>query len=232
MDQACTLLAIALPAVPATIRVQLKWTFGVDLDVLCRFYVEYSGTAPTTAQLNTMATAVATAWNSDLAPQTCNQATLTEVILEDLTSSTSAVGSATVTHVGSNGNWSGTLASAMLINFLVSRRYRGGKPRMYHPPMASSSLTNPDQWGSTNLAAFQTGWNSFLTAVLAAVWTGGGSLAQVSVSYYDGFTVFTGPTGRARNIPKLRTGGPVIDTVGSAVANARPANQRRRLGKR
>ena len=223
---------MALPAVPSVVRVQLKFTFGVDLDVLSRFYVEYTGSAPTNAQMVTFATAVASAVNTDLSSQYCNQCTLTEVIAEDLTSSTGAVGSATVSYGGSNGSWGGTLSSALLINFLIQRRYRGGKPRIYFPPPSNSQLTNPDQWSSSFLTTFSTHWGSFMTAVLAAVWTGGGSLSQVSVSYYEGFTAFAGPTGRYRNIPKLRTGGPVIDAVSSTAINQRPANQRRRLGKR
>jgi hypothetical protein len=223
---------VALPAVPSTIRVQWKGSQSVDLDIINRMYFQYSGSSPTAAQLNTMASTVATAWNSDMGSVTNSGYTLTEVIIEDLNSSTGAVGTATVSHGGPRGGNGSSLAQAMLVNFTLARRYRGGKPRIYLPPPASTDYNTPDAWTTGVITATTTAIQSFISGIIAAVWTGGGTLTQVNVSYYEGFTVFTGPTGRARNIPKLRTGGPQVDAITSSAANIKPANQRRRLGKR
>lgn len=222
----------ALPAVPSTVRVQLKHTFGVDNDLMVRFYLQYSGSAPTAAQLNTFCTAIATAWNSDMAAQISSLVTLVEVIAEDLSSSTGATGSWSGTHSGTSGTTEIPLSTAMLVNFTIARRYRGGKPRMYWPPPNGGDLTSPSAWSTATITAWNTALGSFFTAAEAAVWTGGGTLSQVNVSYYSGFTAFKGPTGRYRNIATLRTGGPVVDAITSVTANGKPANQRRRLGKR
>lgn len=222
----------ALPPVPSTIRVQWKHTFTPDVDVLCRMYFQYSGTSPTDAELATMASSIVTAWGTDMKGVTNTSTTLTEVIIEDLNTSTGAIGTATASTAGTRGTWSGGITTCMLVNFTVARRYRGGKPRVYLPPMQSSDLTNAANWSGGATTAATSGIQSFIAAIIAAVWSGGGSLTQVNVSYYSGFTVFTGPTGRARNIPKLRTGGPQVDAVTSVTANGRVGSQRRRAGKR
>jgi hypothetical protein len=225
-------LVPALPAVADTIRVQLKHTWGTDADLMVRFYVQYTGSAGTTALYNTFATAIATAWNTDFASNVNNATTLVEVIVEDLTSSSSPSGSWSGSHAGSGGGLETTLATAMLLNASIARRYRGGKPRMYWPAPGGSALVSPSAWQTATITAWNTAISSFMTAVFAAGWSGAGTLSGVNVSYYSGFTVFTGPTGRARNIPKLRTGGPVTDAITGWTANGKPANQRRRLGKR
>jgi hypothetical protein len=210
----------------------LKHTWGADNDLMCRFYISYSGVAGTTALYNTFAGAIAAAWNTDMASNINNATALVEVIVEDLSSSTSPSGSWSGSHSGSGGGLETTLATAMLSNMTISRRYRGGKPRMYWPPPGGSALVSPSGWQTATITAWNTALAAFFTAVLAAGWSGAGTLTQVNVSYYSGFTPFKGPSGRYRNIPNLRTGGPVTDTVTSNVANGKPANQRRRLGKR
>lgn len=222
----------ALPSVPSTIRVQWKGSWGTDLDLISRMYFEYAGTSPTATQCATLASAIETAWASHMAGVTNNGFALTEVIVEDLNSSSGASGVWSGSTAGTNGSTNLATNTAMLINFTIARRYRGGKPRVYVAPPGGSSLASPTAWTTAVVTAETSAFQAFVTAIIAAVWTGGTSLEQVNVSYYSGFTVFTGPTGRARNISKLRTAGPQVDPITGIAANGRPANQRRRLGKR
>lgn len=222
----------ALPPVPLTVRLQLKHTFGGDTDLMFRIYVSYTGSAPTDAECTTFAGAVASAWSAHLASQICGNVDLVEVVAEDLSSASAGVGLWTGSDASSGGVWDGALSTASLINFQIARRYRGGKPRVYLPPMGSAALTSPKLWNSTYQGNMTTGFTAFITAILAAGWSGAGTLTQVNVSYYSGFTVFMTPSGRARNIPKLRTGGPVTDPVVGIACNAVPASVRKRLGKR
>jgi hypothetical protein len=222
----------ALPAVASTLRVQMKHTWATDADLMCRFYVQYAATEGTAAEYATFATAVATAWNSNLAAIISSQVTLVEVIVEDLTSSSAPSGTWTGSHAGTESSGTIPTSVATLLNFTIARRYRGGKPRMYLPPPGNSQLTSSVQWTSAFITAAESAWTAFIAAVVGAGWSGSGTLAQVNVSYYEGFTPFEGPTGRYRNIAKLRTAGPAIDTITGSSVNARPANQRRRLGKR
>jgi hypothetical protein len=115
-----------------------------------------------------------------------------------------------------------------MIQFNIARRYRGGKPKIFLPAGVAADISNTNTWGSTFLATANTDWAAFAAAVLAAGWTGAGTLTHVNVSYYTGFTVVTNPvTHRARNVPTLR-GAPVVDTVISYAAEVDIASQRRR----
>jgi hypothetical protein len=56
--------------------------------------------------------------------------------------------------------------------------------------------------------------------------------AQVIVSYYQGYNAPTTlPSGRVKQTPKLRVGGPVVDTVTGQNAAVKIASQRKRLGR-
>jgi len=54
------------------------------------------------------------------------------------------------------------------------------------------------------------------------------TLAEVNVSYYAGFTLHTGTTGRVRNVPTPRAV-PLVDPVTSQITRAGIGQVRRRL---
>lgn len=221
-----------LPAAGAVIRVQLKATQAEDLDVLSRFYLGYSGPAPTDAQLNTFCTAVGTAWNSDLAAIHATNVTLVEVLAEDLSTLSAAVGLAVVAHAGTDASGALPSGAATLINFAIARRYRGGKPRIYLPAGASDKLYDGQKWQAAFVTAVNTAWAAFITACQAAPWSGATVTGQVNVSYYAGFASAQNPvTKRWRNynLPRVT---PVVDSVVSIATSARIASQRRRYGGR
>jgi hypothetical protein len=221
----------ALPDVAQVVRIQLRHTLESDTDVLPRFYLNYAGSAPTDAQLNTFCTSIATAWNSDLSPFHGSEVTLTEVLAVDLSTATSAVGAAGVSHAGSRSGGPLPAGTAALLNFAISRRYRGGRPKMFMPAFTVTDILNAQSWATTAPGNLLTAWNSFMTAVLAAGWSGAGTLTQVNVSYYEGFTVYNPGGGkRAKNVPTPRAT-PVVDLIIATSVSIRPASQRRRLGK-
>ena len=52
---------------------------------------------------------------------------------------------------------------------------------------------------------------------------------QVNVSYYEGFEVVTDlRTGRSRDVPQLRPGGPAVDKITGFSINPKLGSQRRR----
>src|SRR5579864_3435693 len=83
----------ALPPAADVIRVAMKVSGGGDSDIVSRFYLQYSGTAPTNAQLVTFAASVNSAFTADLRGLMNSGMALVEVLCEDLTSSSGAVGS-------------------------------------------------------------------------------------------------------------------------------------------
>jgi hypothetical protein len=218
----------ALPNVPGTLKVALSGITNSPLPWLSRFFVNYTGTAPTAAQLTTFNAAVNTAYGADLKSLAGNAITLTQVESIDLTSSTGAVAINTVSTAGTRGTDYLPTQVAHVVSYEIARRYRGGHPRGYWPFGIHTDITSPDDWNSSFLSASLTGFNAFFAAIVAAGWSGAGTLTHCNVSYYEGFTVVTSPTtGRARNIPTTRVT-PLIDTVTSIVPRASVGTQRRR----
>lgn len=160
--------------------------------------------------------------------------TLTEVLAQDLSSDTGAVGTATVSLTGDRSGGPLPAEVVSLINFVVARRYRGGKPRIYLPYGTDSDILDPQHWEAAFVTALTTAWGSFITDSFAAVWTGGGPLEQVVVSYYLGSTgdlTGTMPYIRGHTKPTLRAA-PVNYPITGFSVNPVPASQRRREGRR
>jgi hypothetical protein len=218
----------ALPDVPSVLRFDMHFTIGEDLHAKDRFFMSYTGTAPTNAQLTTLAGAVATAYDTDLKNQAAADRTLTEIVITDLTSATASVGSDAVAIVGTLAGPGLPGNISTLESLGVTRRYRGGHPRIYWPFGGESVQLDDQKWTVAFVNGLDTQLALFYTAVKAAVWAGGGVLSQVNVSYYEGFTVHTGVTGRARNVSTVRLV-PLIDPVVGHQVRQGLASQRKRL---
>lgn len=202
--------------------------YGNDTNVISRFFLRYGGSAPTSAQLATFASTLNTAWSTNLKPLCQAQAALRRHDIEDLSSSTAAIGSAASLQGGTRTGTQLPGSTALVAAYQIARRYRGGHPRGYWPFGAEADLNSPQDWTAAFLTACTTGLNAYFAAAIAGGWTGAGTIDHVNVSYYNGFTVVTNPiTGRARNVPKLRTT-PVVDTVTNVVARNILGTQRRR----
>jgi hypothetical protein len=217
-----------LPAVPQVLRCTLKYTLGGDTDLINRFHILYDGGPPTTANLVTLATDIANAWAARIATIFTDGLALEEVTLEDLTSDTSAVGSWTGTQLGTNGSDPLSAGAALVLQMKIARRYRGGHPRIYWGGLDQADLATPQTWSAGALSTWPPLFLDFF-ADIEAMSAGGTELLNiVNVSYFEGFTPFEYPSGRYRNIPKLRTGGPVVDIVTGFTMNPKVASQRRR----
>lgn len=217
-----------LPHVTGVIRVSLVGIYGATGEAVTRFFIRYSGTTPTQAQINTFAAAVGTAWGTNLKPLHGGQYELLHVEAADLSSATAPIGLATVNIGGTRTGSPLSAGTALVAAYQIARRYRGGHPRGYWAFGVSADLTGSQQWSDTFVSACNTGLSAFFTALNADGWTGAGTLDHVNVSYFSGFHVVTDPiTGRARNVPTLR-GTPLVDTVTNIVARSAPGSQRRR----
>jgi hypothetical protein len=192
-----------------------------------RNYFTYSGGAPT----GTECTAAATQWfseiQSNIMPLVDSNIFLTEATVIDLSSDTGNEG----VHSGSQagGDSSGKVPEDVcaVIGHTIGRRYRGGKPKTFLPPGGEGALADLKSWTSDFTSALDAAWGSMIADFLAFT-TGGLSLVNiVNVSYYHGFTVFTTPSGRARNIPTPRAT-PVVDDITGHTVNGTVGSQRRR----
>jgi hypothetical protein len=218
-----------LPDVPKVIKTALIFTDGINVDIVTRFYLEYSGAAPGSDDLDTYAQAVKDEFETDLLGDLNENLALIRVECIDLSTTSSAEGSWVGSLPGTATDPPNAVSVALVSSYEIARRYRGGHPRGYWPLGQSTNLATPQTWDSGFVATIHTQLSAFFTGIRAAVWTGGGSLVHVNVSYFEGFTVVTDPvTGRARNVPTVR-GTPLIDTVTSRIERIRIGTQRRRL---
>lgn len=211
-----------------TLRVALGWNIGGGAAAATRFFIHYTGTAPTNADLATFDAAIITAYGTNLKSLCDTGNLLTSVHSIDLDSSTGAVDTASASQGGTRGSSFIGASTSLVCSYRVARHYRGGHSRGYWPFGIQTDLTDRNSWSTSFLTACDTGLGAFFTAVLAAGWGAAGTLTQANVSYYHGFSVVTSPTtGRARNVPTLR-GTPLIDTVTSRKSQSSVGSQRRR----
>ena len=210
---------------------RLKFTVGSDLDVIPRSYWEYTGTAPTDAQLVTMATGIFSSNASGFGSLLADSSYFTGVELVDLSSDTAAIGEYFSSHTGTRGAGELPASAAADIAFSIARRYRGGKPHTELPFGIASDLQTGQTWTSSFITAAQGQWTNLVASMTSELWTGGGTISQVNVSYYGppNRTV-TSSTGRVRTISTTRTT-PLIDPVLSFACQSRLGTVRRRLGK-
>jgi len=218
----------ALPDVPGVIRNVLKFTTSEDTKAAIRFFLAYTGGAPTNAELATFAAGIGTAFAAQLIGLGSDSVGLQTVTSTDLTSSTAAEGEAAPEVTCTRGATINTSDACLLQSLHINRRFRGGHPRIYWPFGVQGDLLNGQEWSSTFTGECLTGLTAFFNDVVALTWSGGSITNQVAVSYYSGFTVHDGITGRARNVSTPRTSA-LVDIVTEYTIRAGIASQRRRL---
>lgn len=223
----------ALPPAPSVIRLEFLQTLNATTNSFLRLHFEYSGSAPTVAQLNTFATACFSAWGTNVSPSQSIDTVLTEVTAVDLTSSSSAAGSHSGSQAGGIASDALPADTSFLVGYTIPRRYRGGKPRSYLNVGAIGDLQNSQTWTTGFVAGITSAWNALIAACNAAVWTGGGSLTQVNVGYYGppNITITNPVTHRSRTVSTTLTA-PNIDAIVSTTYSGRIASQRRRSGRK
>lgn len=215
-----------LPVVAGVARYDFLQKVGDDLHVLNRIFMSCtSGFTFAAAALE--AGHAATAWGSTIAGWQTTDVALEEVTVTDLNSMSGAVGSVGSTVVGGQTPPAVPGSVALVVDHQIARRYRGGKPKTFVAGVRAQFLHNEQEWDGTFIAGTGATWDAFIADIVTG--THIAATEQVSVSYYEGFTVVISPTtGRARNVAKLRVGGPVTDPILASNGNVRPGSQRRR----
>jgi hypothetical protein len=215
-----------LPASPC-VRCRLIYTQNDAFEAGSRFYLSYTGSAPSGTDCTTLATDIAGAWLSNIAPLVAIDFSLTEVDVLDIT-----------TESGLSGQWNGTNGGgrtgtappsncATNVEFGIARRYRGGKPRMFLPPGVSADQVDAGHWSSTFLTAVNTGVEAFFNEIAGLTVGTMGTLAHVNLSYYKGFTNIANSSGRERAVPTYRPAA-LLDPIVGYSAKALIGSQRRR----
>lgn len=194
---------VPLPDIPC-LRVRMTGTDDAGNDWGTRFYLSYTGSAPTGANCATIATDIAAAWATDLASLVSTGITLTEVDVLDIATDSGLSGQWTGADAGTRSGNSLPVQCCFNVEYGIARRYRGGKPRAYWPFGTETDQHNMASWTTTLVTAVNTGIAAFFTAVQALSVGAVGTLTHVNLSYYKGFTNITNSSGRERAVPTYR----------------------------
>jgi hypothetical protein len=220
---------LATPPLPdeACVRVKLDYTQTDGFLGGSRFYIAYSGSAPTGGNLNTLAGDIETAWVAQLAPIINDEWSLTEVDCQDIATDSGASGFWTGSEAGSASGTPLPAQVAATIEYDIARRYRGGKPRMYLPPPVTGSQATAATWSSGYQSSLQASVADFFAAIAALTIGSMGTLSHINLSYYQGYTNVEIPGRRARSIPTYRSVAK-SDAVTGYAAKLRMSSQKRR----
>lgn len=218
--------AVPLPDTPC-VRVRLIYNQETSKSAGNRFYLSYTGGPPTGADCATIASGIATAWNTNLASLVWDGNSLQEVDVLDIASDSGLSGQWTGSDSGSRSGAFLPDSVAFNIEFGIARRYRGGKPRIFFPFGVQGDLHDQSNWLNTFTPTVQTNVEAFFTAC-QALSSGSTSIANhVNLSYYKGFTNFLGPSGRERAVPTYRATA-LSDVIVGYSAKQLVGSQRRR----
>jgi len=216
----------ALPFVAQCLRSRILWHDANDNNISTSLYWRFSGAGPDAAEaitlghdLHTLVVAQDGLYSLDVE--------VLGVEITDLSTNMGGQGTYLSTHQGTRTGTPQVGAAAVLANYTINRRYRGGKPRSYWPWGTVTDLSSPQTWSSGSITAFQTGLTAIITGFVGATAGSTAVTDHVNISYYEGFTTFTTPSGRMKNLSKLRAT-PVVDVIQSSSISATPGSQRRR----
>lgn len=216
-----------LPEIPC-LRVRLGYNLLSGTEMGNRFYLSYSGSAPSAANCVTLAGDIASAWNARIPPICYINQVLAEVDVQDIATNTGAFGTVSVSHAGTLTGGTLTSNTATNVEYDIARRYRGGKPRIFWPPPDDTALASEDKWSSTFIGQVNTVTSEFFSDIEALTVGSMGTLQHVNISYYAGFTNVTNSSGRTRAAPKYRSPTAKVDPITGYACKAVVGSQRRR----
>lgn len=218
-----------LPDVAKVVKIALTFSLDEDLGAKVNFFKRYTGTAPTPTEMVTFAGAIRGRFDTDdvKSLMTVDYA-LEQVECIDLSSSTAAVGVDSTAVTGTRAGDIVPASACMVISHAVARRFRGGHPRNYWPFGVQADMQDAQTWTDAFVTEVDGIMDTFYGGINAEGWAAAGGISSVNVSYYEGFTVFIGPTGRARNVSTPRAV-PVVDTITAHSPRHGIGSQRGRL---
>jgi hypothetical protein len=218
-----------MPTVPGVIKVTWVLSLDEDTDIINLTHLAYHGGSPNSIGLDAMAASLGTSWGTNMAPHVTGAVTLQRIDTEDLASASGAVAS---TNIGTAGGLAGPqLPAAVAVNVQkrIARRYRGGKPKNFIVAGNNAMLFDHQSWTAAFASTVALAWLAVEHSQDGVMYSPITIDGPVSVSYFSGFTPVTNPTtGRVRNVPKLRVGGPVVDPVIGYHGQTKLGTQRRR----
>jgi hypothetical protein len=217
------------PDHPNVLRVTTTWELGSDLNAQSRMHFAFTGTNPSDASCATLATSAHASAVTNLVPLLGTESSLKGVEFTDLTSPSSGTGEHIALTTGTRSGSDTPAGAAVLMNIKISRRYRGGKPRVYWPLGTASDIDTPTNWLSGSVSAFLAGTAQYIDDIIALTNAGTTLGPLVNISNYAGFnTVGPDLERRFKYPPALRSSAIAPDVFTGISINPRIGSQRRR----
>lgn len=217
-----------LPPAVGVFRASIEWQVGSDLNVNSHSFWTYTGPI--------MDNSDAASWAADILGYAAAQFvdllhtanSIEAVTVQDLSSSMGGVGTTAGSHAGTAGGDNLPAGTAVLVNFPISRHYRGGKPKVYLPLGNATNLQTPSEWTATFKTDVDAAWAAFAASVIGTSGEPQSATGQVNVSYYSGY----GPARTRSNghsfYPAALRAVPHLDPIAAGVCSLKPSSQRRR----
>lgn len=194
---------VPLPDVPC-VRCRI---FGVDAtgnDWGSRFYLSYSGSAPSGADCTTLAGDVFGAFATHCQGLISTATEAQECDVLDIASHAGFSGQNTGAFFGTRSGTALPAQVATNVEYGIARRYRGGKPRAYWPFGVDGDMLDVAHWASAFVDNVNLAVAAMFTEIQALSVGSMGTLKHVNLSYYSGFTNHTNTSGRERAVPTYR----------------------------
>ena len=153
-----------IPA-PFTIRSEIHFTLGPNPNVMNRIHWGYQNGPPSPGDLGSFSAALRAAIVSNLVPLCGTGVTLTTVRAIDIAASTGQEGQTIGSTIGTRPGAVLTAATCILASGHISRRYRGGRPRIYFPAGVQEDLSNVSTWDPAIVSATTSAWQAVLNAI-------------------------------------------------------------------
>jgi hypothetical protein len=219
-----------LPVVPNVIEIGLHWTIDEDSNSVTKLHYHTPTANPSAADLQALAGSLQTNAVTPITNLCSNHVKLSQISCTELGSGLQNVGSVAPNATGQHSGGFLPANAAMLVNYQIGRRYRGGKPRSYFPFGSTVDLTDAQSW---NLAG-STNWPNVLTTMFSAIkGATGGAITldqQVSVSYYSGQLLAQNHRGETVYVSQRRQT-PLVDNILGFKVSPKIASQRRRMAR-
>jgi hypothetical protein len=222
----------ALPAVPKAVKFVLSGLINGTKPWVNAFHSGYSvGGALSAAEVLALAQVVNASWGANVAPLLTTITTLNSVVATALDSATAPVGVDGTVQTGGDADEPVAAGTAFVVQRKLSRRYRGGHSRVYIPGLPVHTLAAAADailWDATFAALLLDAWADVEESAFTQLIADGRTDAHsTNISYFQGFTNFTFPSGRIRAISTPRVT-PIVDPIVTWAFNPRPCSQRRR----
>jgi hypothetical protein len=204
----------ALPPVPGVIKFELLWT-QAGIPAANILHAAYTGGPPAAADVAAFCLDLDDAfWVTPFRADYPASTVYVGSRGTDLSSSTGATAEHSVGSAGTATDSGISAQACLMVNYSITRRYRGGHPRTYFPPPAWGGLTSPSDWDS-GVVSDCAGAVADIQSVFSTATHGSTTLSgMVCVSYV------------AAKVPRVD---PLVEPITGYSVGAIVRTQRRRL---